>query len=352
MRVRENPVFSRWAAFVSLMLVLGTVVPGAALAGDYLGQKLPGAEPVLFAPGIVSTGMAERDIAMTPDGNEIYFTILTGRYDTWTILVTRRAGSRWSKPEVVPFSGDPRFRDGEPCVAPDGKKLYFVSNRPLAGGEKAGAEHIWVADRAGQSWSPPRPAGPPINGEWKEYFPSVTRDGTLYFTREDLKTQDSSIYRARWVDGAFAPPERLPDRVNAGAARFNAFITPDESCLIYCLMGREDSLGGIDYYAAFRSPEDAWSEPVNLGARINTAGSDEYSPYLSPDGKVFFFMSARPGPGRRAAGTRFTWAGLQRSAGLPGNGNSDIWWMDATFLTGLQPATPASSAKASGAANP
>ena len=36
------------------------------LSGPYLGQEPPGAEPVLFAPGIVSNGMLNRDIAISP----------------------------------------------------------------------------------------------------------------------------------------------------------------------------------------------------------------------------------------------------------------------------------------------
>jgi hypothetical protein len=41
------------------------------LTGPYLGLEPPGMEPKLFAPGIVNTGMYTRDVAMTPDGNEI-----------------------------------------------------------------------------------------------------------------------------------------------------------------------------------------------------------------------------------------------------------------------------------------
>ena len=43
------------------------------LRGPYLGQELPGLEPRLFAPGAVSTGLATRDVAMTPDGDELFF---------------------------------------------------------------------------------------------------------------------------------------------------------------------------------------------------------------------------------------------------------------------------------------
>ena len=43
------------------------------ITGDYFGQAVPGDSARLFAPGIISTGMDERDFAITPDGNEIFF---------------------------------------------------------------------------------------------------------------------------------------------------------------------------------------------------------------------------------------------------------------------------------------
>ena len=46
------------------------------LTGEYLGQTPPGDTPQLFAPGIVSTGMYARDIAMTPDGTELYYCVM------------------------------------------------------------------------------------------------------------------------------------------------------------------------------------------------------------------------------------------------------------------------------------
>ena len=68
--------------------VLGTLVLAAGLAswqapgapggfadrtGPYLGETPPGLTPELFATGLVSTGGFERDVAITPDSQEIYF---------------------------------------------------------------------------------------------------------------------------------------------------------------------------------------------------------------------------------------------------------------------------------------
>ena len=304
---------------------------------DYLGQSPPGAEPRLFAPGLVSTGLSERDVAITPDGNEIYFGAALGRYRFTTVMVVRRVSGRWTAPEVAPFAGNPADLDLEAALSPDGKRLMFLSNRPNPPLRLERNEDIWLVDRVGGGWGPARNLGAPVNSEQKEYFPSLTRTGTLYFTREDATTGDSSIFRSRLVDGRYGVPERLPDVVNSGTARFNAFIAPDESLLLYCMLGRQDSLGGIDAYVSFRSPDDRWSEPVNLGPKINTAASEEYSLSLSPDGRFLFFMSARTADTRELFGDRISYATMQRLAGSPGNGSSDIWWIDASFLQALRP---------------
>ena len=62
----------------------GKIPPG--LTGDYLGQSVPGDSAVLFAPGIISTGLANRDVAISPDGNEIYIGVTLGTYSS-TIAV-------------------------------------------------------------------------------------------------------------------------------------------------------------------------------------------------------------------------------------------------------------------------
>jgi len=64
------------------------------LRGPYLGQEPPGLEPRLFAPGIVSTGLATRDLAMTPDGDELYFSVTLG--DRTMIMVAHQVNGVWT----------------------------------------------------------------------------------------------------------------------------------------------------------------------------------------------------------------------------------------------------------------
>ena len=112
------------------------------LSGPYLGQSVPGTEPKLFAPGVISTGMYTRDMAISPDGKEIYYCVAIGNYTYSTILYTREVNGRWQEPQIVPFSGGPGVIDFEPAFSPDGSRLYFLSTRP-DGAEAPGAQEIW-----------------------------------------------------------------------------------------------------------------------------------------------------------------------------------------------------------------
>jgi Tol biopolymer transport system component len=310
------------------------------LTGGYLGQVVPGDEPQLFAPGIVSTGMYTRDIAMTPDGGEIYYCVMEAGFSV--ILQSKLVEGHWTKPEVTSFSADAAHQEIEPHIAPDGQKMLFLSDRrpdgvPLEPDERGrwANQDIWVVDRIGDDWGEPYNLGPPVNTDSSEFFPSLTRDGTIYFTRSHPATRESYIYRSRWVDGQYAEPERLPTQVNSTNSQYNAFIAPDESYIIVPVAGREDSFGGTDYYIVFRNDDDAWSEPINLGDRINTAVGAEFSPYVSPDGRYFFFMSSRRIPWTEVPDT-LSYDYIQGRVDSPGNGKSDIYWVDAGFVEQLR----------------
>ncbi len=127
--------------------------------------------------------------------------------------------------------------------------------------------------------------------------------------------------------------------MNSTDQQYNAFIDPDERYLLLGVFGRDDSFGGTDYYVVFRNADDTWSGPINLGAHINRPRGSEWSPYVSPDGQYFFFMSTRPAP-VEALPDSVTLAELDALHLRPENGNPDIYWVDAGFLDALRPASP------------
>jgi len=299
------------------------------LSGPYLEQVLPDSAPELFAPGVVSTGMFTRDMAISPDGKEIYFCVAIGNYTYSTILCTKEENGLWLPPEIVPFSGGPGVMDFEPALSADGSRLYFLSNRP-DGDEPVGDQDIWMVEREDSgAWSLPQNLGEPVNTDGGEFFPSLTSDGTLYFTRNEKGSALNQIFRSSWDDGSFQEPELLPEQVNCGTNRFNAFVAPDESYMIVPAVGMSDAYDGVDYYIVFRDQDDRWSEPINMGAKVNKDNARGWSPYVSPDKEAFFFMATRT---NEIEESDWNYENLKKLNDSPGNGNADTYWVDAGFF--------------------
>ncbi len=302
------------------------------LEGDYLGQTPPGSEPEIFARDIISNPMQNRDVAISPGGDEMYFGLASG--GILTIVYSRRVDGRWTAPEVAPFATDPGVYCFEPCISPDGETFMFLSNRAPQGMEPRGGwtyQNIWAMDRREGGWGEPYYLGEPIDTEAAEFFPSLTDDGTLYFTRGE--GQEYHVYRSRLIDKGYAEPEKLGPGVNAGSGQYNAFIARDESYLIYLVAGRDDNIGLADYYISFRNDDDTWTGPINMGPKVNRPGARGASPYVTRDGRYFFFSSTRP----LAEGVTLSYDLLRRLYYEPENGSPDIYWIDASFIADLRP---------------
>jgi hypothetical protein len=306
------------------------------LSGPYLGQDLPGLTAELFAPGIISDGLTNRDVAISPDGKEMYFGLHTADFSYSTIIVTKEVKGVWTKPEVVTFASDPRYIYLEPAFSSDGQTMYFLSNMPKDSTENPADEDIWVVDRKDDGWGKPYNLGEPINTDGSEFFPSLTNDGTMYFTRAEAGERVNFIYRSKLVNGTYQTPEKLPAQVNCGINRFNAYIAPDESFMVIPVLGMEDALGGVDYYIVFRNEDDTWEEPINMGPQINSATGAEWSLSLSPDQKYMFYMATKGLPDDKKPKS-LSVDFFQSLLSIPQNGSADIYWIDAKIIDELRP---------------
>ena len=306
------------------------------LKGQYMGQKLPGLSPELFAPNIISNGLANRDVAISPDGNEMYFTMHTNRFEYAIIVQSKLVNGIWTKPEIVPFATDSRYKYLEPAFSYDGQKLFFVSDQPKDGSDKPVAEDIWVVDRKNNGWGEPYNIGTPVNYEGGDFFPSLTKDGTLYFTRNELEGRISNIYRSRLVDGKYSSPEKLPKQINCGTNRFNAYVSPDESFVVVPAVGVDEGPRRVQYYIVFRNEDDTWQEPLALNSEINTPKGTGWSFYISPDKKYIFYMASKP-LAKANHPESLSVDFLHQFSEMPQNGNSDIYWVDAKIIEDLRP---------------
>ena len=271
--------------------------------------------------------MSNRDMAISPAGDEIFYTIQGSAGQVSVILYLHFSGGTWHGPEMAPFSG--QYSDLEPAFSYDGKTLYFASNRPADARQTNARKDydIFMVKKENGQWAEPIHLDTVINSGKDEYYPSIARNGNLYFTREIEKGKGKEdIVVSEWKDGKYQPPYSLPGTINSDKYEFNAFVDPDEQFLLFSSYGRKDDLGGGDMYLSCRNGNGEWMQAIHLDSTINSAALD-FSPFISPDKKYLFFTS-----GKTKENTPYTppldMKALKHKLEGPGNGLNDIYWID------------------------
>jgi Tol biopolymer transport system component len=99
------------------------------------------------------------------------------------------------------------YADGEQGISPDGKTLYFESDRGPLGDGGDGTTDIYYSTLTGTVWSPPVNIGAPINtadNEGQVTF-AANDPNTMYFT-SDRDFLGSAIYRSTFSNGSWGTP--------------------------------------------------------------------------------------------------------------------------------------------------
>ena len=303
------------------------------MQGNYFGQKPPGNKAELFAPGIMSTGLYELNSVFFPNNKEVIFSIALVPMQPWDwrLVMMKEKNGIWTKPEIAAFNID--YSGVDPFVTADGNRIYFCSNRPISGkGKPEDNFDIWYVDRIESGWSNPVNMGPPINSNKHDFYPSLTKDGTMYFqSRREGGIGGSDIYFSKLIDGKYLKAEILPEPINSEGSEGDVFIAPDESYLILSTERKENNIGRADLWISFKKPNGVWSDIVNMGAGINSE-QGENCQILSPCGKYLFFTSRRSVeiPDSEIV----TYNKIQQAWKSPQNSSwfGDIYWVDAGII--------------------
>lgn len=247
--------------------------------------------PVLFAEGLVSTDLYERDIAISPEGDEIIYTLGNYKQTLRNLVSIKKEGDHWGKKQILEFSG--KYNDIEPFLSVDGQHLFFASTRPMDADSTRSDYNIWVAKRAGASWIDPTPLDTLINSKKDEFYPAVSRNGNLYFTAtrdEGIGRED--IFMSEYINGNYQQPVVLDSAINTGVFEFNAYISPEEDLLVFSSFGRQDGLGGGDLYFSKKGENGIWEEAKNMGELVNSEKLD-FCPFIDLRRNNFYFTSDR-----------------------------------------------------------
>jgi len=250
-------------------------------------------EPILFGEGVIDTRDDEFGGSFTPDGKTVYFTKSVLRFYLDVICYSEFKDGKWQTPHVAPFSG--QYRDFDPVMSPDGKKMVFTSNRPVDGKLKTDYD-IWMVIRTGDNkWSEPIHLDTTINSSYDEHFASIASSGTIYFSSNRPGALggpgDADFYYSKLVNGHYTKAVHVLDSVSTPAYELDCVIAPDESFLLMGAYGRKDGAGNYDIFVS-EQKNGKWTPSRSLGPLINTRFRD-YSPRISPDGRYLFFTSER-----------------------------------------------------------
>ena len=153
-------------------------------------------------------------------------------------ICSKNQSGEWSVPEELPEPINSRFQQTYGCLSPDGKLLYFTSDRK--GGY--GGTDIYVSENKGNNiWGIPINLGDEINTPYNEESPFMQENGVLLFCSEG-----------------------------------------------------HVSMGGFDIFATYQDISGNWIRPVNMGLPLNSI-EDDFFYQTNANGNIAYSSSTRKG---------------------------------------------------------
>lgn len=224
--------------------------PGREFVEDFYyaligGDTLRNAELIDYPPGKTNDAGA---ICISPDGRLLFFTACYRKdsYGSCDLYYSEKKGDTWSTAKNMGSHINSDFWDAQPAVSPDGRELYFTSNRP--GG--FGSSDIWKSVRTPDgSWARPVNLGAPVNSTGQEMAPFIHFDNqVLYFSSGGHGGMGGTdLFRSERINQGWSEPENLGYPVNSRADEIVIVVNPagDEGFISNNAL---DGFGGYDIY--------------------------------------------------------------------------------------------------------
>lgn len=249
-------------------------------------------QPEIFAKEMISNGKVF-GLSITPDGNKVYFVNSSGGRKTLRIMESEKINGKWQQPKPAFFS-DPKFREIDPFVSPDGNTILYNTRKSLAKNTSDDKDlDIWMVKRSNGEWGKPFPMDE-INTNENETYATIAKNGNIYFglRSEENGYGGNDIYVSRLVNGKYQKPVNLGYPINTKGDEGNSFIAPDESYMIFS-SDNNSGFGQSDLYISFNE-NGRWSVPVNLGSEINSEQND-FCPVIFNNDTLIFARSQKTG---------------------------------------------------------
>lgn len=189
------------------------------------------------------------------------------------------------------------YDESSPVYDAKNKRLYFTRTlHPLnIGGESAGQD-IWFSELKGASWSLPQNNLPELNNMLNNSVIGITGAGNELFLlgsyQKRLSLQQGFAQSIK-ADSIFDRPEqlRIPG-LKFSSDFYGGWVNDEGNILIISMEGRK-SEGQEDLYISIKT-DGKWSRPEWMGPEVNSAGY-EISPILTQDNNILVFASSGHG---------------------------------------------------------
>ncbi len=244
----------------------------------------------------INSSYTEYNPVVSADESVMAFTALrpnTGKTRTGdkfieSIYISYNNSGSWSAPEMVPVASE--YNVGTAGISPDGREMMIF----MGGANDPGS--IFVINKTGDQWSKPSILANTLNTpKYIESTASITPDGkVIYFASDRIGGQGGmDIYRIeKNADGTWTRPVNLGPEINTKDNEDAPFIHPDQHTLFFTSDGH-NTMGGRDIFKT-TLVNQKWTKPENMGYPVNTTANDNYFTLLA-DGKRGYFSSDRKG---------------------------------------------------------
>ncbi len=184
--------------------------------------------------------------------------------------------------------------------------FFSRSHHPDNVGGMDDDEDIWYSDwdEANNSWDDPKPMGYKLNNRGPNFINSVSiENGTQYLILGNV--YDGPVKHSKMHSGLSFSKKTKKGWSYPESFEIEGFYNYDESAdftvspdgkYLITSVDRDDSKGMRDLYVSFRVAENKWSVPFNLKS-INTE-FEESAPFLLDGEYLFFATDGRDGYGR------------------------------------------------------
>jgi len=192
-------------------------------------------------------------VGRSPDGQKLLIYRNNGR-NGGDIYISKLNGNQWSKPKAMPKPINSIYHESSASFSYDGRRIYFVSNRP---GGYGGKDIYYCELDEKDNWGPAINIGNTVNTKKDEIGVYMHADGkTLYFSSNGhIGMGNFDVYKTIFKNGQWSEPINLGYPINTYDP--DAFFTiAANGRHAYYSTVREGGMGGQDIYLiTFLGPE-------------------------------------------------------------------------------------------------